>query len=66
MNEITRLPVQLNRLSERDRQGFGKVGWTFMHFASSEDAAVFFQSQPHHFPCWQRLEVVNGKLVQVR
>ncbi len=63
-NEVTRLPVRLERLPAKYRGSFPAIGWTVMQFKSSEDAAIFFTRYGAvAMPCWKRMSVVGGKLV---
>ena len=47
--------------------GNGSAGYTKLTFADSAKAAEFFTGNKFcALPCWDRLEVVGGKLFQVR
>lgn len=47
--------------------GRGTAGWTMLEFSTAREAAEFFVAHQHAaMPCWKRMEVVGGELVQVR
>lgn len=56
---VTTLPARL--------EPFGKTGWTVVTFKTAQEAAAWFTSYPDAaMPCWRRLSVVDGALMQVR
>lgn len=58
-NAVTKLPARL--------EPFGDIGWTVFTFPDARAAASWFLANPQaRMPCWQRLEVIDGQLVQVR
>ena len=75
MTEVKSLPVLLSfHPTEYEPCGWkklvigrGEAGWTLISFGTAVEAATFFkQNQASAMPCWKRLEVVGGKLMEVR
>jgi hypothetical protein len=49
------------------KPGRGGAGWTVYQFVSAVEAAEFFEAHQHcAMPCWKRMDVIDGQLVQVR
>lgn len=47
--------------------GRGDAGWTVYQFADAREAARFVEAnRASAMPCWQRFEIINGELIQVR
>ncbi|HNB04645.1 MAG TPA: hypothetical protein PKV97_01845 [Thauera aminoaromatica] len=62
--KVLALPYRLEAVPD---PVLGKIGIAVGTFASAKDAANFFQRYPNAAtPCWQRMEVIDGELVQVR
>jgi len=65
---VTSLPTRLDFDGRGGmKPGRGSAGWTVYQFGSAVEAAEFFATHQHAaMPCWKRMDVVDGALVQVR
>lgn len=67
---VTSLPVRLEAHSLRAHvlaSGWAPIGWTVIRVDDATAAARFFvDCADAEMPCWKRMEVVDGKLMQVR
>lgn len=62
--KVLALPYRLEAVPD---PVLGKIGIAVGTFVSAKAAADFFQRYPQAAtPCWKRMEVIDGELVQVR
>ncbi len=80
MNDTNRAPVKVDSLptylefvpgtggrNVQRRPGRGAAGWTVYTFPDARAAARFFLAyQFAAMPCWERMQVIDGELFEVR